>query len=257
MRGLHYGFWSNRRLFVTDKRDTLFSHPMGAVKGFTFDDTVASVFPDMIQRSVPGYSTVVAISGVLAQRFSQPATRLYDLGCSLGATSFSMAQSAASHCEVIAVDNARAMLDQFATTLAAQSLATPIHLVHDDIVNIDINNASVVAMNYTLQFIDINKRAELLSRIQQGMVDNGVLILSEKIQFDSEQVAELFVDLHHDFKRANGYSDLEISQKRDAIENVLVPESLATHRQRLVDCGFSRVEVWFQCFNFASLVAFK
>ena len=168
-----------------------------------------------------------------------------------------MAQSAASHCEVIAVDNARAMLDQFATTLAAQSLATPIHLVHDDIVNIDINNASVVAMNYTLQFIDINKRAELLSRIQQGMVDNGVLILSEKIQFDSEQVAELFVDLHHDFKRANGYSDLEISQKRDAIENVLVPESLATHRQRLVDCGFSRVEVWFQCFNFASLVAFK
>ena len=80
---------------------------------------------------------------------------------------------------------------------------------------------------------------------------------SEKIQFDSAQVNELFIDLHHDFKRANGYSDLEISQKRDAIENVLVPESLAMHRQRLVDCGFSRVEVWFQCFNFASLVAFK
>lgn len=239
------------------KKDTLFSYPMGAVKGFTFDDAVASVFPDMIQRSVPGYSTVVAISGVLAQRFSQPGTRLYDLGCSLGATSFSMAQSAASDCEVIAVDNASAMLDQLEEALATQSLVTPIHLMHADILDIEISQASVVAMNYTLQFVDIEKRESLLARIHQGMVDNAVLILSEKIQFDSEQVDELFIDLHHDFKRANGYSDLEISQKRDAIDNVLVPESLAKHRQRLVDCGFSRVEVWFQCFNFASLVAFK
>ena len=230
---------------------------MGAVQGFTFDSSVASVFPDMIQRSVPGYSTVVAISGVLAQRFSQPGTRLYDLGCSLGATSFAMSQRAVENCEVIAVDNASAMLDQLATTLAEQSLPTPIRLVNADIIDIDIKHASVVAMNYTLQFIDIAERAKLLTRIREGMVDNGVLILSEKIQFDSTQVNELFIDLHHDFKRANGYSDLEISQKRDAIENVLVPESLAMHRQRLVDCGFSRVEVWFQCFNFASLVAFK
>tara|TARA_B110000977_G_scaffold180805_1_gene240859 strand:- start:247 stop:993 length:747 start_codon:yes stop_codon:yes gene_type:complete len=239
------------------KKDTLFSHPMGAVQDFTFDSSVASVFPDMIQRSVPGYSTVVAISGVLAQRFSQPGTRLYDLGCSLGATSFAMAQRAVDSCEVFAVDNASAMLDQLATTLAEQSLPTPISLVNADIIDVDIKHASVVAMNYTLQFIDIAERAKLLTRIREGMVDNGVLILSEKIQFDSTQVNELFIDLHHDFKRANGYSDLEISQKRDAIENVLVPESLAMHRQRLEDCGFSRVEVWFQCFNFASLVAFK
>ncbi len=239
------------------KKDTLFSHPMGEVQGFTFDSNVASVFPDMIQRSVPGYSTVVAISGVLAQRFSQPGTRLYDLGCSLGATSFAMAQRAVDDCEVIAVDNASAMLNQLSKTLAEQVLPTPISLLHADIIDVDIHQASVVAMNYTLQFIDIAERAKLLTGIREGMVDNGVLILSEKIQFDSAQVNELFIDLHHDFKRANGYSDLEISQKRDAIENVLVPESLAMHRQRLVDCGFSRVEVWFQCFNFASLVAFK
>ena len=115
----------------------------------------------------------------------------------------------------------------------------------------------MVALNYTLQFIAVEQRASLLSNIQQGMVPGGVLLLSEKIQFNDASVNDLFVDLHHDFKRANGYSELEISQKREAIENILVPESLTIHRQRLIDCGFSRVEVWFQCFNFASLVAFK
>ena len=242
---------------MSKRTDTLFSHPMGAVEGFTFDQAVADVFPDMIQRSVPGYSTVVTISGVLAQRFSQPGTRLYDLGCSLGATSFAMARNAASNCELIAVDNSAAMLAQLETVIARQSLSIPVTTERADICDIALNNASVVALNYTLQFVAIEQRQALLEKINRGMVNGGVVILSEKIQFPSDAVNELFVDLHHDFKRANGYSDLEISQKRDAIENVLVPETLAQHRSRLADCGFSRVEVWFQCFNFASLVAFK
>lgn len=242
---------------MNKKTDTLFSHPMGAVEGFTFDAAVVSVFPDMIQRSVPGYSTVIAISGVLAQRFSQPGTRIYDLGCSLGASSFSMARNAATNCELLAVDNSAAMLDQLQTILAEQELSTTVKTVNADICDVDISNASLVALNYTLQFVSIDKREALLKNIHQGMVDNGVLILSEKIKFDSQQVDELFIDLHHDFKRANGYSDLEVSQKRDAIDNVLIPEALDAHRERLAACGFSRVEVWFQCFNFASLVAFK
>lgn len=237
--------------------DTLFLHPMGAVEGFTFDRSVAAVFPDMIQRSVPGYSTVVAISGLLAQRFAQPGTQLYDLGCSLGATSFSMAQAGTQDCELIAVDSSKAMLDQFSVTLSEQNLPMPITLIHADINTIKIERASVVALNYTLQFVAIEQRIKLLQKIQHGMVTGGVLLLSEKIQFDDTSVNELFVELHHDFKRANGYSELEISQKREAIDNVLLPESLQVHRQRLIGCGFSRVEVWFQCFNFASLVAFK
>ncbi len=262
---------------MTKTTDTLFAHPMGAVEGFTFDETVASVFPDMIQRSVPGYSTVVAISGILAERFSQPGSNLYDLGCSLGATSFSMAQHCAESCRIFAVDSSTAMLDSLRETLANQSLSNqsstnqslsnqsltnqsqlaPIELVHGDICDVPINNASVVALNYTLQFVDVVKRPKLLRKIQQGMIDGGVLILSEKIHFESSGVDSLFVDLHHEFKRANGYSELEISQKREAIENVLVPETLEAHRQRLSACGFQRVEVWFQCFNFVSLVAFK
>ncbi len=242
---------------MSDRTDSLFSHPMGEVKGFTFDEQVASVFPDMIQRSVPGYSTVVAISGVLARRFSQPGTRIYDLGCSLGASSFSMARNAHSDCELIAVDNSLAMLDRLQKVLAEQPLPVCVRTVLADICDIEMSNASVVALNYTLQFVPVAHRVALLEKIHQAMVDGGVLVLSEKIHFDHASVDELFVDLHHDFKRANGYSDLEISQKRDAIENVLLPETLEVHKQRLVACGFSRVEVWFQCFNFASLVAFK
>lgn len=237
--------------------DNLFAHPMGKVPGFTFDESVAAVFPDMISRSVPGYSTVVAICGVLAKQFSQPGSRLYDLGCSLGAGSFSMASEAAEGCQIIATDNSPAMLEQFAQQLAVNKTATPIELVCDDITRMPLDDASVVALNYTLQFIDIARRDALLDKIYCGMREGGALILSEKVEFEDVEVDKLFIDLHHRFKAANGYSQMEISQKRDAIDNVLIPETIATHKKRLSDSGFSRVEMWFQCFNFVSLVAIK
>lgn len=240
-----------------NKIDSLFAEPMGRVAGFTFDESVAAVFPDMITRSVPGYSTVVAISGVLAEHFSQENTAIYDLGCSLGATSFAMAQRAKAGSQIIAVDNSKAMLEQLQQRVQAHPVPTELTTIEADICDVPVSNASVVALNYTLQFVAVEKRQSLLEKIYRGMVDQGVLILSEKIAFEDAGVGQLFNELHHDFKRANGYSDLEVSQKRDAIENVLLPETIAKHKQRLAECGFSRVEVWFQCFNFVSLVAFK
>ena len=240
-----------------EKTDSLFSQPMGKVAGFTFDESVAAVFPDMIQRSVPGYSTVIAISGVLAEHFSQTGTHLYDLGCSLGASSFAMAKRAEPGCHLFAVDNSKAMLDQLRQRVKDHPLPIEFSTIEADICEVPLSRASVVALNFTLQFVALAKREILLQKIFNAMVDQGVLILSEKVAFEDPSVAQLFNDLHHDFKRANGYSDLEISQKRDAIENVLMPESIVAHKKRLIDCGFSRVEVWFQCFNFVSLVAFK
>lgn len=233
---------------------------MAIVPDFVFDVSVASAFSDMIQRSVPGYSTVVAICGTLAERFSQPNTRLYDLGCSLGATSFVMAKQAAAGCEVVAVDNSEAMLEGIRAKINVQAKidnAVKIFPQCEDIQNIKVDNASVVALNYTLQFIAKQQRTDLLKKIYQGMTQGAVLILSEKICFEDKAVDDLYVELHHEFKSSNGYSELEISQKRDAIDNVLLPETLAIHKQRLEDCGFSRIEVWFQCFNFVSLIAFK
>jgi tRNA (cmo5U34)-methyltransferase len=164
-------------------------------------------------------------------------------------------------CKIIAVDNSAAMIEHCRALIDADSHGalhhTPVELQLADIVATPIRDASVVVLNFTLQFIAQAQRAALLARIADGMRSGGVLVLSEKICFDDPHLQALNNDLHHAFKRANGYSALEIAQKRNSLENVLIPESLATHRQRLQNAGFSSVDVWFQCFNFASLVAIK
>ena len=93
--------------------------------------------------------------------------------------------------------------------------------------------------------------------IYDGLLDQGILVLSEKIRLPSKEAETLFVDMHHAFKKTQGYSELEISQKRNALDNVLIPETLNEHIQRLQQVGFKTVEIWFQCFNFISLLAIK
>jgi len=240
------------------KKDTLYATPQD-IAGFQFDTAVAEVFPDMIRRSVPGYSSVVAMSGFLAQRFAQDNTNLYDLGCSLGATTLSMAASIAGaekNCSIIAVDNSKDMLDQAKQNLTGGT-SVDIRYVLADIVDMEFENASLIALNYTLMFVAAEARDALVTQLADATNHNGVLILSEKVAFEDSAVDQLYSDLHHDFKRSNGYSDLEVSQKRTSLENVLVPETIRRHEQRLKSAGFSRVELWFQCLNFASLLAFK
>jgi tRNA (cmo5U34)-methyltransferase len=130
-------------------------------------------------------------------------------------------------------------------------------LVDKDICEISIDNASMVVMNFTLQFIPIEKRVALIEKIYAGLNPGGCLVISEKLRFEPDSLDSLLSDLHHQFKRAQGYSELEISQKRDSIENVLIPETLDNHIQRLRACGFQSASPWFQCFNFCSLVAIK
>lgn len=239
-------------------KDTIYAAPLDAITGFVFDERVVSVFPDMIERSVPGYSTIIAMTGVLAERYAQPHTRCYDLGCSLGASTLAMrAQLDRRDCEIVAIDNSPAMIARCETLIAADTHRTPVSLQLADINNIAIDNASVVVMNFTLQFIPPAQRETLLTRIAANMREGGIFVLSEKIRFDDAHLQQLNTDLHHAFKRAHGYSDLEIAQKRSALENVLLPETLAAHRERLRRVGFATVDVWFQCFNFASLVAIK
>lgn len=130
-----------------------------------------------------------------------------------------------------------------------------IKLVSGDITEQTYSHACVAILNYTLQFVPVDKRLPLLQRLRQAMEPGDILILSEKITLAAPAMNTLMIDMHHDFKRAQGYSDLEIAQKRQALENVLIPESLDCHIDRLTQAGFSHAECWFQCFNFASLVA--
>ena len=240
------------------KSDNLFAQPLGKVPGFVFDESVVDVFPDMISRSVPGYETIIAHCGELASRFVEPDTNCFDLGCSLGASSMAIASGLnGRRAQIVAIDNSAAMLERCAEILSTTDTRENIRLVNCDICNADIENASMVVMNFTLQFIPIKQRTALLEKIYTGLNPGGCLVISEKLRFEPKALDELLSDLHHQFKRAQGYSDLEISQKRDAIENVLLPETLDTHIQRLRNCGFASASPWFQCFNFCSLIAIK
>ena len=240
--------------------DRLFAQPLDQVPDFVFNEDVAKVFPDMIKRSVPGYPTIVENIGVLAAHFAQPQSILYDLGCSLGAVSQAMRRHVRSEgCRVVAVDNSAAMTRRCQEYLNAQDAMyqelLPVQVLEADVLTIDFAPTSLVAMNFTLQFIPPEQRLPLLARIRQALLPGGALILSEKLCFADAQQQTLLNDLHIAFKRANGYSELEIAQKRSALENVMKPDSLEVHRQRLLEAGFSQVVPWFQCLNFASLVA--
>lgn len=238
--------------------DRIYAEPLDSVSGFTFDERVVSVFPDMIKRSVPGYATIIHMIGQMAERYAGADTRVYDLGCSLGAATLAMRHRInAANAVIVAVDNSEAMVTQCRAVLEADSGEVPVELICADIEAVDIHNASVCVLNFTLQFIPPPRRQALLGRIAAGMNPGGVLILSEKLAFADAEHQQLMIELHHNFKRANGYSDLEIAQKRAALENVLLPEPLPRHQKRLQDAGFRSADVWFQCFNFASIIAFK
>ena len=244
---------------VTKKQDAIYAAPLNEIIDFHFDERVTEVFADMIQRSVPGYGMIIANIGIMAGRYAQAKSHCYDLGCSLGAVTLAMRQRIVQpECDIIAVDNSQAMITRGRELLARDTTSTVlVTMLCADLQDIDIANASVVVLNFTLQFIPPTRRLALIKRIYAGLNPGGILILSEKIAFTSPERGLFHETLHHDFKRANGYSDLEISQKRTALEKVMIPETLASHQQRLHAAGFDFVDIWFQCFNFAALIAIK
>jgi len=240
------------------RQDNIYSKPRSNVAGFTFDENVARVFPDMIKRSAPGYGPIIDMICMLTRHYVRPNSNCYDLGCSLGAAALAIRHGIhVPGCRIIAVDNSKSMLEQCRGIIDKDKTKTPVDLVNADIRDVDIKNASVVVLNFTLQFIDPADRLSLLQKIYDGMLPGGVLILSEKIVFENPQKQSLMTELHLAFKKFHGYSDLEISQKRSALENVLVPETVGTHINRLKKAGFARAEQWFLCFNFSSFIAIK
>ena len=229
---------------------------------FRFDATVAGVFPDMLRRSIPGYAASIEAIGSLAARYVRERTNCYDLGCSLGAATLAMRQAIeAPGCRIVAVDSAPAMIERCREIVAEDdrhsSSPTEVVLEEGDILETDISNASMVVLNYTLQFLAPNDRDVMLRRIHAGMNPGGILVLSEKVVDENPNMEELLVGLHHEHKRRNDYSALEISRKRAALENVLIPESVAAHRERLEKSGFSHSAVWLRYFNFVSIVALR
>lgn len=238
-------------------RDRIYADDSQALEAFAFDEAVARVFPDMIKRSVPGYTMIIPMIGVITEQYAKPNSNLYDLGCSLGSSLLAMRHGVnVEGCRVVGIDNAEAMLKRCRSYVDIDDATVPVELHQGDVTEFPYENASVVTLNFTLQFIPLEKRQALIQKLYDAMLPGGALILSEKICFD-EPEQTIQQELHWDFKRANGYSDLEVSQKRSALENVLVPETAQAHIKRLQQAGFTKAFTWYQCFNFTSFIAVK
>lgn len=237
--------------------DTVYSKPLSQVDGFKFDAKVADVFENMINRSVPGYPLILDLIGVLTEKFAQADTQCYDLGCSLGASTLMMRQHLPASCHIVGVDNSAAMVERCKANMARDHSQASFEIIEQSMQETEISNASIVVINFTLQFIADDERQTILNKICDGMVEGGILILSEKICFDDQEQQNTMTDLHHEFKKYQGYSDLEIAQKRASLENVLIPNTEQQHISRLKTAGFSAAELYMRCFNFASFVAIK
>ncbi|MBW8184823.1 carboxy-S-adenosyl-L-methionine synthase CmoA [Shewanella nanhaiensis] len=243
---------------MNSSQDTIYAQACENISDFQFDEKVAGVFNDMIRRSVPGYGQIIQTLGELAHKYVTPKSHVYDLGCSLGAATLSIRRNIGSrNCTIIAVDNSQSMIERCQENLGAYVSDTPVDLVCGDIRDIKIENASMVVLNFTMQFLAPNDRDALVNKIYKGLKPGGILVLSEKLNFEDSSIQGLLDDLHLDFKRANGYSELEISQKRSSLEHVMKPDTLLQHEMRLKTQGFTHFNLWFQCFNFASMVAIK
>ena len=240
------------------RKDTLFSQPLNTVSPFVFDQSVTDVFDDMINRSVPSYSDVIKMTGLIAAIFARKNTTCYDLGCSLGANSLSMSHHIKEpSCHIVAIDNSSEMIERCQQLFTQAGQTERIQLICDDVMNVNYENASVIVCNYTLQFIEPTKREGFLKNIHAGLNDGGVFIYSDKIKINAADEDKLLTELHHQFKRSQGYSNLEISQKRTALENILIPDSIETHTKRLKKLGYSNITCWHKSLNFASFLAVK
>ena len=242
---------------ATSVKDKIYAEKKDKVEDFVFDEKVVNVFEDMIRRSVPGYAAVNQLLSSVATQFVTANTNVYDLGCSLGEASLCLANSICQdRVEIYAVDSSQPMIEKLVTKLANLNISN-IHPVQDDVLEIEIKNTSFVVLNYTLQFIQRSKRKEFINKIHTGLIERGALFISEKISYEDKTEDKLMQDLHENFKREHEYSDLEISQKREALENVLVRDTHGEHLIRLKEAGFSSVSALCKYLNFVTYLAVK
>ena len=236
-------------------RDTIYAHATDEVQRFEFNDAVSRVFADMIRRSVPGYETVLATTGVLVSEVAERGSLVYDLGCSLGeAASAVLAACGSESPELVLIDASEPMI---ARCRERFRLRPEVNCVSGDLLGFDYQAAAACILNYTLQFIASGERTRLLARLNECLVPGGVLVLSEKIRLEPAEADARAIQRHHGFKRLMGYSEGEIERKREALDEVLVPDTLSTLEARLREAGFARIHVWFTCLNWVSLAAYK
>lgn len=238
-------------------KDKVFSEIQKA-SDFEFNGTVAGVFDDMVSRSVPFYEEMQRMTAEIAGHYAQAGTKIYDLGCSTGTTMLLMDKFVPENIDFVGIDDSAEMIEKCREKLAQYKLSRKVELAVADLTEqVPVEDASVVAMVLVLQFIRPLYRLEILKKIYDGISPGGVFIIIEKILTEENSFNRGFIDFYYDYKRRNSYSELEISQKREALENVLIPYKTSENIALLHEAGFAETEVFFRWYNFTGIVAKK
>ncbi|MEQ8625219.1 MAG: carboxy-S-adenosyl-L-methionine synthase CmoA [Vicingaceae bacterium] len=238
-------------------KDKVFNQPREA-SDFKFGNEVVTVFDDMVSRSVPFYGEIQRMVAEIGKDFAMPESNLYDLGCSTGASLILLDKVVDEKVKFVGLDDSEEMLKKCDKKLQENGIKREYDLNYADLnQGISIENASVVNLCLTLQFIRPLNRERLVQQIYDGMNDNGCLILTEKVLGEDSLFNRLFIKYYYDMKRRHNYSDMEISQKREALENVLIPYKLEENKELLKKCGFKMVDVFFKWYNFCGIIAVK
>ena len=235
------------------KKDEVFNKPIE--KQFEFDAEVAAVFDDMLQRSVPFYTEAMQLTQRFAKNYLREGGLVYDLGCSTASTLLDVERSLEVEARLVGLDNAPSMLDQARKKIIAFN--SKVEVKEADILNYDYRPCDVVISNYTLQFIRPLVREELIKKISSAIKEGGAFIFSEKVVSQNSKLNKELIDCYYDFKQTQGYTQYEIAQKREALENVLIPYTEAENIEMAKRCGFSHCECIFRWANFATFIAIK
>jgi tRNA (cmo5U34)-methyltransferase len=243
------------------KKDKLFLQSETPAGNFEFNVEVAEVFDDMLERSVPFYREQQTMIRGIIKRMWNPETKIYDLGCSTATTLIGLCRELPTSARFIGYDNSSAMLERAIRNIKANHFQRRIAVRHAELngrpSDFSLRNAGVVTMCWTLMFIRPLQRDKVIRWIYDSLVDGGVLIVTEKILTNSGNMNRFFVDLYYEFKKQAGYSETEISRKREALENVLIPYRVEENLDLFRRNGFDIPETFFQWFNFAGFLCVK
>jgi tRNA (cmo5U34)-methyltransferase len=234
-------------------KDTVFAKPIK--KQFEFDEDVASVFDDMLSRSVPYYKDVLKLTTDFALEYLNENARVYDLGCSTASTLISIANHTKLPLKLIGIDNSKAMLKR--AKKKSKAFGHKIKFIENDIFNIDLKKSNLIISNYTLQFIRPLQREKLVKKIYDSLEPGGIFIFSEKIISSEKKLNKIYIDKYYEYKKQQGYSEFEIAQKREALENVLIPYTYEENKKMILEAGFGHFDCIFKWINFATFIAIK
>jgi tRNA (cmo5U34)-methyltransferase len=239
-------------------KDKLFDEKRGKIDDFAFGESTAKVFDDMLDRSVPFYTEIQRMIGEMASDFAVPGSALYDLGCSTATTFLAIDKLVPPEVTFVGVDSSPDMLKRAEDKLRRAGVTRDVTLLCQDLnKDIPVENASVVILNLTLQFVRPLNRDRVVAGIARGVNEGGCLILVEKVLGADSTINRLFIKYYYEMKKRNGYSELEIAQKREALENVLIPYHFDENRELLRRNGFKACDIFFRWYNFCGILALK